>query len=195
MGLPTTRNTVYAPGVQIKSVDLNAMQDGIVAHEATIISHTASIASLTPAVSSLQAGKHGTRQLLISAAAAQPEASNTPTLHGSFLEGAAAWYVNPGKPLTFPLPLHVGDRVLQVEVLSDGSGQAGTRTLDLMLNTVGSGAAATVVATASSTATGSGWKTFNFADTVLGSTGIYSIRHSSPVSGNVAGIRVTYDHP
>ncbi len=36
MGLPTSRNTTYAPGSQVKSADLNAIQDAIVAHQSRI---------------------------------------------------------------------------------------------------------------------------------------------------------------
>ncbi len=36
MGLPTSRSTTYAPGSQVKSADLNAVQDWIVTHQSRI---------------------------------------------------------------------------------------------------------------------------------------------------------------
>jgi hypothetical protein len=140
--------------------------------------------------------KHGNRQLNISAAAALPEMTNTPNVGGNFNDNTGVWASTALGGLIFPLPLLVGDRVLQVEVMYDGVGSAGTRTVELLLNISGSGSGTSVVTSATSTSTTTGFRTFNIADTTLGSLGIYSIRYSSTTNADVvAGIRVTYDRP
>lgn len=41
MAWPATRLTTYAPGSQVKSADLNAIQDTVIAHETATVSHEA----------------------------------------------------------------------------------------------------------------------------------------------------------
>jgi hypothetical protein len=100
MALPSSRNTTYAPGADIRSADLNAIQDCIIG------------------------GKHGTRELAIDASAFHVA---TDTLVGN---GNNTWLTNVGgvtfgagvtPKAVAPILLPVGSRIIQVEIfyLSD----------------------------------------------------------------------------
>lgn len=89
MALPTSRSTTYAPGSQIKSDDLNDLQDGIVNHE------------------------HGEIILTLPAQEAQPQ-TGSPTLAATRWSLAAGTDI-----LIFPVSLHEGDRVTEVKVYVD----------------------------------------------------------------------------
>ncbi len=182
MSLPTSRNFTYVVGDPVRRVDMNDLQDQIIAAAARI--------------ASLEARFTTPQQILLPAAGAAVGQLQANTNLATFATSWGTWHdISPTLPLLFGLPLHVGDQVLSVDLMSDGLGNAGTRTIELVLNAAG-GDTASVVTSATSTATGTGWKAFNLADTVLGSTGIYSIRLATTATEDkVAGIRVTYDHP
>lgn len=192
--LPLSRNRTYANGDAVQPADLDDLQDQIIALHAALTTAQATIGGLLTDVTDLEAGRHGNKQLLISAAGALANITDS-EVTGNFQVSGLWWYVPAYGSLIFDLPLRPGDRVRQVDVLSSIV-TAGTRTVELVSNTTGADALS-VVASATSTATGDGWKVFDIADAVLLSTAVYGVRYSpGPGSAaNVAGIRITYDHP
>jgi hypothetical protein len=99
MPLPASRESTYAPGSQVKSADLNAIQDQIIT-----------------------AHFHGNRSFEVHAAGGQGTNAAISAANGYLLSsGAGVWWI--------PMRFNVGDRIRSLVVRGDDSGSSLTMQL------------------------------------------------------------------
>lgn len=120
MGLPTSRNTTYAIGSQIKSADLNAIQDVEIDHETRIVDHETRI-------DDIEAGRHGNLTLIIPAGAAEGDWTFVPSTGAV----GSLWLSAGGTlHLAYPIVLTGSERIKEVKAhIKDESGLAVTMKL------------------------------------------------------------------
>lgn len=147
MALPNSRNTTYAPGVQVKSFDLNDIQDKIISLQTQVTAHAGFIAALQA-----QYDKHPTRGLYLPAKAGWVNSFTEFTADG-------VWWPNgAGQVIVWPLPLRSGDTLEKVSLYWSATNSA-SRSLVVQVYDL---AAANLVAPAANwSQTFSGTQNFN----------------------------------
>ena len=136
MALPISRNTTYAPGSQVKSADLNDVQDKIVALETARIALVAADAVLAASVTALKtsdftltSGKHfaisGTGKYKRGAKVRHIHPMSG--LHSSGTLGVYGWVSGGGgfgHSVLVPLTVDEGERIVQLAARVDPAGGA-----------------------------------------------------------------------
>jgi hypothetical protein len=189
------------------STDPSSGTDAIMAAAGVLTSN-----SLTGQLGQLRDGKHGTKTMWLNAMAAYggPNDMAGYGLVSAASTGLAAWQSNSSggeKRLTFPLPLHAGDRLLTVTCYGYSGNDAGEELQAKIFRDDLQGTDAQVSTTKTSPS-GYAWRTIGWttADTDFSPNGhtmvdecygVWMRLAQSNAGGEIliTGIRVTYDHP
>lgn len=194
MSLPTSRNTTYAPGSQVKSDDLNDLQDQFVDLTGGTFDADIELAEDRNLILSGDGKvRHGVELTPLGATAGR-EVPGGATLNYSTMQWEPT---NPGDTVMFPCPIPIGVRALGIEVIGDITAGAGDRIARLRKQAAADGGNSTV---ASFTATaGTGWTTYTFTfgtPHILSSGGTYFIEYViGNASDRLAGINIIWDRP
>lgn len=172
MTLPESRNTTYAQGVQIKSADLNDIQDQIIG------------------------GKHGDKVLMLPGCAFVPASGGNPPVA---LDGILIGNAGGTGQGNAPLPLHVGDRIKSIVVyVYEDAAAAFTATYYAIDVTTQSGS----TLDSGTDASGGAGTTTDTCDITginytLTATGAAYIKIAIPTgaANHVVGAAITYDRP
>ncbi len=180
MTLPVSRNRTYVPGMQIASQDLNDLQDMIIA------------------------GKHGSREFWLSGADGQRQTSTAGYIDGIWVSATSGGSYD----VDFPLPLHVGSRILSITVFGLEGNIAGETYAAQVRYRATTGAVTQVGVTKTSGVTGVqtsiGWTVADTGFTPSGFSILTNRAHhvrvtiaQTSVSSEVSfhGMKVVYDYP